>query len=102
MLREPQHERKLVNVINAIPVRPELSRRADEGFSAESVRLESVKRRSVFPQHHFPVLRRDVPEAARDGFLCARPTRSRQGKIGGPENVLRADITRERRDLVKP
>jgi len=36
MLREPQHERKIVNVINVIPVRPELSRRADEGFSAET------------------------------------------------------------------
>ena len=30
MLREPQHERKIVNVINVIPVRTELSRRADE------------------------------------------------------------------------
>jgi hypothetical protein len=36
MLREPQHERKIVNVVNVIPVRPELRRRAGEGFSAES------------------------------------------------------------------
>jgi len=42
MLREPQHERKIVNAINVIPVRPEpfdyaqdmLCRRANEGFSA--------------------------------------------------------------------
>jgi len=28
---------KIVNVINAIPIRPELRRRADEGFLAESL-----------------------------------------------------------------
>ena len=102
MLREPQHERQRFDDINANSVRPELSRRADECFSAESVRLEPIKRRGVFPQHLFPVLRRYVPEAARDGFLCARPTRSRQGKIGGPENVLRTDVSGERRNLVEP
>ena len=32
MLREPQHERKIVNVINVISVRPELSRRASHFF----------------------------------------------------------------------
>ena len=36
MLRRAQHERKIVNAINLIPVRPELCRRVNEGFSAES------------------------------------------------------------------
>jgi len=37
MLREPQHERKMVNVINVISVRPELSRRASHFFHTLSV-----------------------------------------------------------------
>ena len=36
MLRQAQHERRIVNPINAIPVRPERCRRVNEGFSAES------------------------------------------------------------------
>ena len=32
ILREPQRERKIVNVINLIPVRPELGRRAKRVF----------------------------------------------------------------------
>ena len=36
MLRGPQHERKIVSRFSTIPVRPELSRRANTGFSAES------------------------------------------------------------------
>ena len=35
-LRGPQRERKIVSPFNAVPVRPELSRRANKGFSAES------------------------------------------------------------------
>jgi hypothetical protein len=37
MLRESQHERKIVSRFNAIPVRPEPSRRANKGFSVESL-----------------------------------------------------------------
>jgi len=36
MLRHAQHERKIVNSINLIPVRPEPGRRVNEGCSAES------------------------------------------------------------------
>src|SRR3972149_9161608 len=39
MLREPQHERKMVNVINVISVRPELSRRASHFFHTLSAFL---------------------------------------------------------------
>jgi O-antigen ligase/tetratricopeptide (TPR) repeat protein len=37
MLRRAQHERNIVNVINHRPVRPELRRRVNGGFSAESL-----------------------------------------------------------------
>ena len=39
MLREPQHERKIVNVIKETPVRPELSRRARRYFFTPSERI---------------------------------------------------------------
>jgi hypothetical protein len=39
MLRQAQHARKFLIVINPLPVRPELRRRVNGGFSAESKRL---------------------------------------------------------------
>ena len=65
-------------------------------------KLQPIQLRGIPPQHSFARFRRDALETVIDGFSGARPGRIGERQIGRPENVIGADVVRERRDQIVP
>src|SRR4030095_330994 len=61
-------------------------------ISRESRRRDLVQLRRVLPENFLSIALINAGKTARQRFFRLRPSRSRQRKLAGPENILRADV----------